>query len=76
MKERKLYITKVDKGGCILILNANDVEILIQETLNDKERFAELRKDPRDLIKKIIKRAVCRYQKKNLLSQDDVFHIT
>ena len=39
VKERRLYITKVDKGGCIIILNACDVDNLMRETLSDDSKF-------------------------------------
>ena len=54
VKERKLYITKVDKGGCIIILNASDVDSLIRDTLYDSSKYEKLKKDPCDAIRKHI----------------------
>ena len=76
VKKRKLYITKVDKGGCIIILNASDVDSLMKETLNDSLKFEKIEKDPREIIKKNIKQVLCSYEKKNMLTHDDIFDIT
>ena len=74
--ERKLYITRVDKGGCIIILDAERVHELMQSSLDDVEKFLKLEKDPREQIKKKIKSTVCSYAADGLLSSDDVFAIT
>ena len=76
VRERKLYITKVDKGGCIIILDASDVDNLMRESLSDESSFEKINKDPCDVIKKNIKKILLKYEKKNLLTQDDIFDIT
>ena len=76
VQDRRLYITKVDKGGCLLILNADDVDKIMHDTLNDSKKFEKLDSDPRDGIKKDIKDAMSDYAKKNLLSRDDLFDVT
>ena len=76
VKEKRLYITKVDKGGCILILQAEKVDEIMLSTLQDTNQFDKEEKDPRDKIKKLIKRTIKSYHEKNLLSQDDMFAIT
>ena len=45
-----LFITKVDKGGCILILDVAEVNKIMEETLNDEEKFEKMQKDPRPEI--------------------------
>ena len=75
VKKRKIYITKVDKGGCILILCAEKVHEIMIETLNEEEMFQELKEDPRDYIKKLIKDTICEYGESGLLSPRDVFSI-
>ena len=76
ISERRLYITRVDKGGCIIILDASTVDELMQDALNDINSFVKLDDDPRGGIKKKIKAAVCSYADKDLLSPEDVFAIT
>ena len=76
IKERRLYITKVDKGGCILILNAAEVDKIMRETLNDKEKFQELKKDPRADITKKIKELVSSFEDRHLLTSEEVFAIS
>ena len=56
IKDKRLYITKADKGGGILILDANKVDQIMTTTLNETEKFEKLLKDPRDETKKMIKR--------------------
>ena len=46
VRERKLYITKVDKGGCIIILNASDVDDIIRKTLNEGKDYEQISDDP------------------------------
>ena len=75
VRERRIYITKVDKGGCILILQADTVDQIMQETLNDTSQFEELEKDPREDIKKIIKNSVTHYLQSDLLTQAEAFAI-
>ena len=65
VRERKLYITKVDKGGCIIILNACDVDNLMRKTLNEESSFEKLKEDPCATIKKHIKTVVCNFEKRN-----------
>ena len=74
--KRLLYITKVDKGGCILILSADKVDKIMRETLNDLGKYEQLVKDPRKKIKTAIKNMVSDYAKKNLLTQEEVFAIS
>ena len=76
ISDKRLYITKVDKGGCILILNAVEVDRIMRETLNDSERFEELAKDPRNTLKIDIKNMTSGFQKRNLLSPEEVFAIS
>ena len=47
VRERKIYITRVDKGGCIIILNASDVDVIMRKTLNS-DNFQKIEKDPCD----------------------------
>ena len=76
MSERRLYFSRVDKGGCILILNADDVHKIMLDTLDRDEKFEKLENDPRNEVKKKIKNAIKGYTERNLLSSDDLFAIT
>ena len=76
IKERRLYITKVDKGGCILILDADEVAKIMEKTLNEEKNFKKLENDPRADIKKEIKNLVNNFGEKNLLLPDEVFAIS
>ena len=75
VNERRIYITKVDKGGCILILDAEEVNKIMEETLNDEEKFEEMQKDPRPEITKRIKALVSSFKNKHLLSSAEVLAI-
>ena len=61
MSERRLYFSRVDKGGCILILNADDVHKIMLDTLDSDEKFEKLENDPRNEVKKKIKNAIKGY---------------
>ena len=76
VKEHKIYITKVDKGGCILILNADNVKDIVLETLNDGDKFTRLPCDPREEIKQDLKGMIKDFYSSGLLSQDVRFAIT
>ena len=76
IKERKVYITKVDKGGCILILNAVDVDTIMKETLNEPTKFEELEDDPRDEIRKQIKATVIDLAKRGFVTLEEVLSIS
>ena len=76
ISQRKLYITRVDKGGCIIILDANEVHNIMMDTLENRKKYEKLKKDPRDEIKKKIKKEICEYASRDLLSPEDVFAIT
>ena len=76
VKERKLYVTKVDKGGCILILNADVVDGIMLDTLNEMKNFEKLAEDPRDNIRKLIKSAMSDYVIRGLLNDNDLFDVT
>ena len=55
ISERRLYITKADKGGVMLTLDAELVNDIILSKLNDKKYFIKLKDDPRGIIKSDIK---------------------
>ena len=76
VKQRRLYITKADKGGGILILDAEEVEKIMIETLSNKKNFKKLTKDPRAKIKKEIKKMVSGFGERKLLLPDEVFAIS
>ena len=48
----------------------------METTLNETDKFEKLSKDPRDATKKTIKKMVHDFQKKNLLTTEDVFAIS
>ena len=76
VKERRLYFTKVDKGGCIIILNTNVVDELMNADLDNAKKFKQLTEDPRERIKKKIKDTMSKYAKEDLISKDELFSIT
>ena len=53
-RDRKIYITQADTGGCILIMDADKVHEIIVECLQDKTKYEKINTDPRDKIKKKI----------------------
>lgn len=55
IKDRRLYFTKADKGGSILILNGETVNDIILSNMHDEDKFIKLKADPRDSIKKMLK---------------------
>ena len=76
VRDRKLYFTKADKGGAMLILDANVVDGIILSILSDEEKFKELDSDPRARIKSYIKQRVALFEEEGLLSRNDCFLIT
>ena len=76
VKNKRLYITKADKGGGILILDAEEVDTIMKNTLEEKDIFKKLPDDPRDDTKKSIKKMVKDFQEKNLLTAEEVFAIS
>ena len=76
VKDRKLYFTKADKGGAMLVFDASVVDDIILSSLKDKERFSEIGSDPRGRIKSEIKQRIIQYENDNLLSRNDCFLIT
>ena len=65
-KERRLYITNADKGGAILILDAEIVYKIVLETLQNEEKYTKLNKDPCDNIKRDLKKLVNKYSNEGL----------
>ena len=54
-KDRKCYITRADKGGAILILDATKVDEVIMENLQNSGSYSTIAKDPRaDTRKELI----------------------
>ena len=51
-KDRKVYITRADKGGAILIIDSSEVDKVILENLTDPSKFTVLVEDPRAKIRK------------------------
>ena len=75
-RTRKLYITKVDKGGSILILDAERVNKIILEKLEDQTKYRKMNGDPREEIKKEIKDMIKKYMEQKLITQEERFMIT
>ena len=75
VRDRKLYFTKADKGGAMLILDAAVVDGIILSVLNDEEKFRKLPSDPRIDIRSTIKKRVSHFEE-GLLSRRDGFLIT
>ena len=77
VRDRKLYFTKADKGGAMLILDAETVDGIILSMLGDEEKFSKLGKtDPRARIKSDIKQRISQFEQDGLLSRNDCFLIT
>ena len=70
VRQRLLYISRVDKGGSIIVLNAKDVEDIIESHLNDPAKYNPLESDPRTVIRSDIVEALTR------LIEDGVFTTT
>ena len=51
VKDKKLYFSKVDKGGVIVILDAHVVDRDIRDTLGNTAKYTKLEGDPRSRIK-------------------------
>ena len=75
VKERALYISRVDKGGSIMILNARDVEQLIETNLSDTNKFSPLPKNPSDQIRTTIISKVQEFIGNETLSQKELHAI-
>ena len=76
IKERRLYITRADKGGAMLILDADVVNDIILSRLNDEKNFVKLKSDPRSNIKSEIKHLTSNFERNNLISRNDCFLIS
>ena len=76
VRDRKLYFTKADKGGAMLIFDADIVDGLIRSILNEEKTFTKLRSDPRARIKSEIKQSVAQFEQDGLLSRNDCFLIS
>ena len=74
--QKKIYITKVDKGGSILILNASTVEQTMLETLENPDKFEKLDADPRPQIRLEIIEMIEKYVENSVLSVQDRLYIT
>ena len=51
-RTRTSYITKVEKGGSILIMDAEKVNKIILEKLENQTKFKKIKEDPQVNIKK------------------------
>ena len=75
-KDRKCYITRADKGGAILILDATMVDSVIKENLQNTKNYKVLDSDPRADIRQnlisILKSAVT----DNIISSTVLHYIT
>ena len=76
IRGRRLYFTKADKGGSILILNGQNVNDIILSNLNDDGKFIKLSSDPRDEIKRTLKEMTSNYENEGLMSREDCFLIS
>lgn len=76
IKEKKLYFTRADKGGSIIILDSNVVNKDIQDTLQDPAKYVELKGDPRAKIKKEIEDMVEKFVADGTLSLVDRLYLT
>ena len=70
---RKVYITKVDKGGSIIILDSSTVE---EATMNDTSKYEALPKDPRKDIRSDIMKLIDNYVESSLLTPEDRWYLT
>lgn len=76
VKERRLYFTRVDKGGAIIILDTAMVDGDIRATLEDQNKYKAISKDPRERIKKDIVGMVDDLVSKSILSLQDRLYLT
>ncbi len=61
VREKTIYITRVDKGGSIMTMNSPVVVGDIKMTLEDTAKYTKLEKDPRDRIRSEIHQMIDTY---------------
>ena len=76
IKDHRLYFTKADKGGSVLILNGRIVHDIILSNIKDETKFVRLKKDPRNDIKRSLKLCTLKFENEGLLSREDCFLIS
>ena len=75
-RKRILYFSKVDKGGSLIILDADRVEMDILDTLSNANKFVKLKKDPRFDIKNEIVDIIRKFVNKGIIDQTDMLFLT
>ena len=76
VKSREIYVTKADKGGSILILDAKEVEEIMTSELGDTEKYEPLDKDPRAEIRKTVIQKIETHISSGVLTNVERFYIT
>ena len=71
IRKRVVYITKVDKGGSIIILDSSTVEQTMAATLDNTVKYEQLSIDPRPKIRLDIIELVDKYVNSSLLTPVD-----
>ena len=76
MRDRVLYFSRVDKGGSIIILDAETVDKDIKINLDNPMKYEKLKGDPRPRIKADIINIVDELVSSSLLTLKDRLYIT
>ena len=76
VKNEKLYFTKVDKGGSIIILDCVAVDRDKRKCLENSSKYEKLKKDPRPEIKEEIGRKVDEMVKQEVITPKDRMYVT
>jgi hypothetical protein len=79
LKDKKIFVTKADKGGSTLIMNFADVKAAIENELFNKNKFMELEttaNEQLDYVKQEVKSMSIHLEEKGLITSRDKTLIT
>lgn len=76
MRDRVLYFSRVDKGGSIIVLDAETVDKDIRANLENPAKYEKLTEDPRPRIRTKVLNMVQSLVESSILSLQDRLYIT
>ena len=76
VRDKKIFVTKADKGGAILVMNYDDVVNAVEEDLADKNNFEPLKVDALKETAENVKKIVLQLEEKGLIKEEDKTMIT
>ena len=50
INEKKLFVTKADKGGATLVMNYEDVQTAVRNELNKEDKFTQIQRTPEEQL--------------------------